>query len=134
MGQMRAKRMLPLLVAGGIGLAIGGSAYAFTASNTVPATTVGAGVGAVGFTVTNPHFSLDATAPANIDSMTFTISPAVPSTGSGNVIITAALSSGGPLTYTCRTDTGGRHVTCPTTTPTQLTKATLKNVTVVAAQ
>ncbi len=69
MVQMRNKRMVSILVAGGIALAIGGGAYAFTASNTVPATTVGAGAGAVsGYTVTNLHYALNATTPANIDS------------------------------------------------------------------
>ena len=97
MVQMRNKRIVSVLVGCGIALAIGGGAYAFTASNTVPATTVGAGAGAVsGYTVTNLHYTLDATTPANIDSLTFTISPAVPSTGSGKVIIAAALSTGGP--------------------------------------
>jgi hypothetical protein len=135
MVQMRSRRLVPVLVACGIALAIGGGAYAFTASNTVPATTVGAGAGAVsGFTVTNLHYSLDATTPANIDSLTFTIAPAVPSTGSGKVIIAAALSTGGPTNYTCTTDTAGTTVTCPTITPTQLTAALLTGVTVVAAQ
>ena len=65
-----------------------------------------AGSGAVsGYTVTNLHYALDATTPANIDSLTFTISPAVPSTGTGKVIISAALSTGGPTNYTCTTDT-----------------------------
>src|ERR1700735_3364302 len=96
MVQMRNKRMLSVLVASGIALAIGGGAYAFTASNTVPATTVGAGAGAVsGFTVTNLHYALNATTPANIDFLTLTISPPVASTGSGKVIIAAALSTGG---------------------------------------
>jgi archaellin len=59
-----------------VAMAIGGGAYAFTASNTVPATSAGAGTGVVsGYTVTNLHYSLDATTPTNIDSLTFTISP-----------------------------------------------------------
>jgi hypothetical protein len=115
-------------------LAIGGGAYAFTASNTVPATTVGAGSGVVsGFTVTNLHYNLNTTTPANIDSLTFTISPVVPSTSSGKVVIAAALSTGGPTNYTCTSDTAGSIVTCPTTSP-QLTAALLTGVTVVAAQ
>ena len=135
MVQMRNKRTLSILVAVGISLAIGGGAYAFTASNTVPATTVGAGAGAVsGYTVTNLHYVLDATTPTNIDSLTFTISPAIPSTGSGKVIVSAALSTGGPINYTCTTDTPGVTVTCATVTPTQLTAALLTGVTVVAAQ
>ena len=111
MVQMRKKRMVSVLVGTGIALAIGGGAYAFTASNTVPATTVGAGAGAVsGFTVTNLHYALDATTPANIDSLTFTISPVVPSAGAGKVTISAALRSGGPTNYTCSTDSTGATI------------------------
>ena len=75
-------RSSKITVAVVVALAIGGAAYAFTASNTVPLSTAGAGTGAVsGYTVTNLHYVLDATTPANIDSLTFTISPVVPSTG-----------------------------------------------------
>jgi hypothetical protein len=117
-----------------IAAAIGVGAYAFTASNTVPATTAGAGSGAVsGFTITNLHYNLDATTPANIDSLTFTIAPAVPSTGTGVVTIAAALSSGGPTNYACTANTAGTTVTCATTTP-QLSASLLTGVTVVAAQ
>lgn len=119
-----------LLAAG----AIGGGAYAFTASNTVPATNVGAGSGTVsGYTVTNLHYGLNATTPANIDTLTFNVSPAIPSTSSGKVTIQAQLSVGGPTTYTCTTNTAGDTVTCATTSP-QLTASTLSSVTVVAAQ
>ncbi len=115
-------------------LAIGGGAYAFTASNTVPASTAGAGAGVVsGYTVTALHYNLDATTPANIDSLTFTISPVVPSAGAGKVTIAAALSTGGPTNYTCSTDVTGATVTCATTSP-QLTAALLTGVTVIAAQ
>ncbi len=115
-------------------LAIGGGAYAFTASNTVPATTGGAGSGAVsGFIVSSVHYNLNATTPSNIDSLTFTISPAIPSTGTGKVVIAAALSSGGPTNYTCTANTVGTTVTCPTTSP-ALSVALLTGITVVAAQ
>lgn len=131
---MRHKRKISLIVGAGVALAIGGGAYAFTSSNTVPTTVTGAGAGAVsGFTVTNLHYVLDATTPANIDSLTFTISPTIPSTSSGKVVIAAALSTGGPTNYTCTTDTTGANVTCVTTTP-QLTATLLTGVTVVAAQ
>ncbi len=131
---MRNKKTLTIILGASSRLAIAGGAYAFTASNTVPATTAGAGAGAVsGFTVTNLHYALNATTPANIDSLTFTISPAVPSTSSGKVIVSAALSTGGPTNYTCSTDTAGTTVTCATTSP-QLTAALLTGVTVVAAQ
>jgi len=115
-------------------LAIAGGAYAFTASNTVPDSNTGAGAGSVsGYAVTNLHYALNTTTPTNIDSLTFTISPAVPSSGSGKVTISAALSTGGPTPYTCTTDTAGTAVTCATTSP-QLTAALLTGVTVVAAQ
>ena len=122
------------IVAAVASLAIAGGAYAFTASNTVPNSTAGAGVGTVsGFTVTNVHYGLDATTPANVDTLTFNVSPSIPSTGSGKVIVQAALSAGGPNTYTCTTNVAGDTVTCATTSP-QLTAATLSSVTVVAAQ
>lgn len=117
-----------------VALAIGIGAYAFTASNTVPLTTVGSGTGTVsGYTVSNLHYNLNASTPANIDSLTFTISPAVPSTGSGKVTISAILTSGGPYNYTCSTDTAGTTATCATTSP-QLTTALLSSVNVTAAQ
>ena len=122
------------LVAAVAALAVAGGAYAFTAANTVPSSTAGAGSGSVsGYTVTNLHYSLNATTPANIDSLTFNVSPAIPNTGSGKVIVQAALSSGGPNTYTCTTNTAGDTVTCATTSP-QLTADKLSSVTVVAAQ
>lgn len=124
-------RLLLVVVAAG---AIAGGAYAFTAANTVPSSTAGAGSGTVsGYTVTNIHYSLDATTPANVDSLTFTISPAIPSASSGKVIVQAALTTGGPNNYTCSTDTTGVTVTCATTSP-QLTADKLSSLTVVAAQ
>jgi hypothetical protein len=131
---MSKRRKISVIVAVAAALAIGGGAYAFTASNTVPATTAGAGAGAVsGYTVANIHYVLNSTTPGNIDSLTFTISPVVPSAGSGKVTIAAALSTGGPTNYTCSTDSTGANVTCATTSP-QLTAALLTGVTVVAAQ
>lgn len=130
----RMSRITVVLVATGVALAVGGGAYAFTAGNTVPNANVGAGTGAVsGFVISNMHYGLDSTTPTNIDSLTFTISPAIPSTSSGKVVISAALTSGGPNSYTCTTDTGGTNVTCSTTSP-QLTATLLSGVTVVAAQ
>ena len=127
---LQTKVLLATLVV----VAIGGGVYAFTASNTVPATTAGSGAGVVsGYTITNIHYVLDTTTPSNIDSVTFTISPAVPSTSTGKVVIAAALSSGGPTNYTCTTDTTGTNVTCATITP-QLTATLLTGITIVAAQ
>jgi hypothetical protein len=125
---------LRFIVAAVAALSIAGGAYAFTASNTVPTTTVGAGVGTVsGYTVTNLHYGLNTTTPTNIDSLAFTVSPVIPSTGTGKVVVSAALTTGGPNSYTCTTNTAGDTVTCSTTSP-QLTADKLTSVTVVAAQ
>ena len=123
-----------IMVAALAAAVIGGGVYAFTASNTVPATTAGSGNSVVsGYTITNLHYVLNTTTPGNIDSVTFTITPVVPSTSTGKVVIAAALSTGGPTNYTCTTDTTGATVTCATITP-QLTAALLTGITVVAAQ
>lgn len=123
-----------LVVAGVTAATVAGGAYAFTASNTVPDTVAGAGSGTVsGYTVSGLHYGLNSTNPANIDSLTFTIAPAIPSTSSGKVEVQAALTSGGPDNYVCTTDTAGTTVTCPTTSPV-LSVSTLSTVTVVAAQ
>jgi hypothetical protein len=127
-------RLIRFAVAFGAAGAVAGGAYAFTAANTVPTSNAGAGSGAVsGYTVTNVHYVLNATTPANVDSLTFNVSPVIPSTGSGKVIVQATLSAGGPDTFTCATNTAGDTVTCATTSP-QLTAATLTSLTVVAAQ
>ena len=124
-------RFLVGLVAAG---SIAGGAYAYTAANTVPTSNAGAGSATVsGYTVSNLHYTLDTTTPANINSMTFNVSPVIPSTGSGKVAVQAALTTGGPNGYTCTTNTAGDTVTCATTSP-QLTADKLSSVTVVAAQ
>jgi hypothetical protein len=114
--------------------AIAGGAYAYTAANTVPASNAGAGSGTVsGYTVTNVHYGLNATTPTNIDTLTFNVSPVIPNTGSGKVAVSVALTTGGPNSYSCTTNTAGDTVTCATTSP-QLTADKISSVTVVAAQ
>ena len=131
---MRYFSPLRLVLVAVIAAVVAGGAYAFTAANTVPATNAGSGSGTVsGYTVSNIHYTLNTTTPNNIDSLTFTISPAVPNTGSGKVVAQAALTTGGPNNYTCSTDVAGTTVTCATTSP-QLTADKLSTVTVVAAQ
>ena len=123
-----------ILLVAVVAAAVAGGAYAFTAANTVPATTAGSGSGAVtGYTITNIHYSLNSTTPNNIDSLTFTINPAIPSASSGKVIVQATLTTGGPNNYTCSTDSAGATVTCATTSL-QLTTDKLSSLTVVAAQ
>jgi hypothetical protein len=51
--------------------------YAFTASNTVPASKAGDGTGAVsGYTASTVHYVLDATDPTKADSVTFNLDSA----------------------------------------------------------
>src|SRR5574337_1312133 len=85
-------------------------AYAFAASNTVPASSAGDGSGAIsGYTVSNVHYTLNATNPANIDNVSFTIAPALLAGGSVQV----KLVSAGGSWFNC-TVTGGTSVSCAT--------------------
>ena len=116
------RRLAPSLV---IAVVVGASAYACTASNTVPATSAGSGSGAIsGYTVTNVSYSLNASTPSNIDAVAFTLSP----TSAGTVKV--QLVSGGSW-YSC-TNTAG-SVSCATTSP-QATAATANQLTVLAVQ
>jgi hypothetical protein len=131
---MRRSLLIKSSVALGATLALAAGVYAFTASNTVPSTTAGSGSGTVsGYTVNNVHYTLNATTPSAIDSVTFTVSPSIPSSSSGKVVVQAALTSGGPSTYNCTTNTSGDTVTCNTTSP-QLSADKLTSLTVIAAQ
>ena len=123
-----------VVIAVAIAAILGTGAYAFTASNTVANSTAGSGVGTVsGYTVSAIHYSLNSTTPANIDSLTFTVAPVIPSTGTGKVVVQAALTSGGPTSYNCSSNTTGETVTCATTSP-QLLADKLTSLTVIAAQ
>ncbi|MCU1485968.1 MAG: hypothetical protein JWN67_2714 [Actinomycetia bacterium] len=134
MPRKRMSRVAVFALVFGVAGAIGLAAFAFTASNTVPATTVGAGSGTVsGYTVSNVHYTLNTTAPVNIDSLTFTVAPVIPSTSTGKVVVSAALTVGGPTSYNCTSNVVGDTVTCATTSP-QLTADKINGLTVVAAQ
>jgi len=120
-GRRRRRFALAALIAG----ITASSAYAFTNSNTVPATSAGSGSGAIsGYTASNVAYNLDASNPQNIDSVTFTISPTAAST------VKIQLASGGSW-YSC-TNTAG-SVSCTTTSP-QATAAAATQLTVVATQ
>ena len=118
----RTKRFaLAALIAG----VVASSAYAFTASNTVPASNAGSGSGAIsGYTATNVSYSLNASNPQNIDAVTFTISPTTTAT------VKVQLAAAGSW-YSC-TNTAG-SVSCATTSP-QATAAAATQLTVVASQ
>ena len=109
--------VLAVMVASGV--------FAYAASNTVPASTAGAGAGAIsGYTITNIAYGLNATTPTNLDSVSFTIAPTTATT------VKAQLAAAG--TWDSCSNTAG-SVTCNTTSP-QATVAAATQLTVVATQ
>ena len=118
----RRRSLFVALLAAGV---VGSAAYAFTASNTVPATSAGSGSGAIsGYTVSAVAYNLNATTPTNLDSVAFTIAPTTAS------VVKIQLAAAGSW-YSC-TNTAG-SVSCNTTSP-QATVAGATNLTVVATQ
>ena len=95
-------RLLGALVVAG---ALATGAYAFTATNTVPASTAGAGDGTIsGYTVSAIAYQLNATTPTDVDSVTFTLN--------ANATTAKAKIVSGSTTYTACTIAGGVNVTC----------------------
>jgi len=95
-------RLLGALV---VAAALATGAYAFTASNTVPASQAGSGDGAItGYTVSAVAYQLNATTPSDIDSVTFTLS-ATATTVKAKIV-------SGSTTYTNCTVSGGVNATC----------------------
>jgi hypothetical protein len=106
------------------------AAYGFAASNTVPTTSAGDGSAAVsGYTVSAVHYTLNATNPANIDSLSFTIAPAVPAGGTVTVKLVAA-----GTTFSGCTVTSGTNVTCPSSGTLGVTALAADQLRVIAAQ
>ena len=98
----RRRRMILVLVAAA---ALALATYAFTAANIVPASKAGDGAGAItGYTVSNIAYQLDATVPANIESVSFDLDAAA-----GTVKAKLVAASG---TYTDCTNTGGNNWSC----------------------
>jgi hypothetical protein len=88
-----------------VAVTLGVATYAFTATNTVPASYAGSGSGSIsGYTVSNVQYQLDATNPANIDGVTFTLNASA--TVAKAKVVAAA------TTYTNCTIAGGVNVTC----------------------
>ncbi len=118
----RRGRTLGALIVAGV---VASSAYAFTQSNTVPATRAGDGNSAIsGYTATSVVYSLNATNPQNLDQVAFTLSPTATTT------VKVKLAAAGSW-YSC-TNTAG-SVTCATTSP-QATVAAATELTVVAVE
>ena len=88
-----------------VAAAMATGAYAFTATNTVPASSAGSGSGAIsGYTVSAIAYTLNATTPSDVDSLTFTLS--------ANATTAKAKIVSGSTTYTACTIAGGVNVTC----------------------
>lgn len=95
--------------------------YGFAAANIVPGSSAGDGSGAIsGYTISNIHYALNAANPANIQTVTFDITP----TSAGDVRITMD----GATWYTCTNAAGS--VSCGVTQP----ALTAMNLRVVAAE
>jgi hypothetical protein len=88
-----------------VAAAMASGAYAFTATNTVPASNAGSGSGTIsGYTVSAIAYQLNATTPSNVDSVTFTLS--------ANAATAKAKIVSGSSTYTSCSIAGGVNVTC----------------------
>jgi hypothetical protein len=95
-------RILGILV---VAAALATGAYAFTATNTVPSSSAGSGSGTIsGYTVSGIAYTLNATTPSDIDSMTFTLN--------ANATTVKAKIVSGSTTYTDCSIAGGVNVTC----------------------
>jgi hypothetical protein len=101
------------------------AAFAFAASNTVPASYAGEGSSVTsGYTVSSVAYNLNATTASNIDSVTFTLN-AVAATVNVRLVTTGSY-------YAC-TNTSGNNWSCDTTSP-QATVAAADEFRVVATQ
>ena len=128
MGRIGRGRSGRLRVAGALvlGLLVATAVNALVASNTVPTTAAGSGAGTIsGYAVTNVAYNLNATTPADIDSVSFTLSAAAST-------VKAKLVSGGSTFYDCST-AGGNAWTCATTSP-QATVAAANELSVVSVE
>jgi hypothetical protein len=117
----RTRILLTLLIIG----IIAGAAYAFTASNTVPATYAGDGNQAIsGYTVSAVTYGLNGVTPTNIDTVGFTLDQSA-------TTVKAKLVGGGSW-YSC-SNTSGNVWSCATTSP-QATVTPANNLDVLAVQ
>ena len=116
---IRRFRYIAALIAA---VCVAAGAYAFTASNTVPGSSAGAGSGAIsGYTVSNVAYTLGAV-PTNMDAVTFTLDKAAGT-------VKAQVQTGGSW-YAC-SNTSGNNWSCDTTSP-QATVQPADQLTVVA--
>ncbi len=121
------RRVVVLFGVAGVAAIVAAAVFAFTASNTVPATKAGEGTGTItGYVVDTVHYTLNAADPSKVDSVTFNLDTAPVAGGT----IKAQLVTAGSW-YTCTNV--GVAVTCVTTSP-QATTSTASQLTVTVAQ
>ena len=120
---------LRLLAMFGLILLLCAVAYGFAAANTVPASGAGDGSNTIsGYTITNVTYTLNATNPANIDAVTFTVTPGTGASAPSTV--KAKLVSTSSTWFDC-TNTSGTTWDC---TVTGVTATAANELRVVAAQ
>lgn len=116
-----------VLVVFALALLLAAVVYGFAAANTVPGSNAGDGSAVIsGYTITNVHYTLNAINPANLDSVSFTIAPAIPAGGAVAVKLVST-----DTTYSTCTVAGGTNVSCTLTGVTALAADQLR---VIAAQ
>ncbi len=122
---LRSKRILLGLATVAIVATVVGAGSAFTASNTVPDAALGQGANTIsGYAITSVSYTPNGSNPANIDAVSFTITP------STAAVVKAQLVSGGAW-YSCTNSSGS--VSCTTTSP-QATAGAANSLNVVAGQ
>jgi hypothetical protein len=100
-------------------------ATAYAAANTVPSSNAGDGSGTItGYVVSNIHYTLNSVNPSQVDSVAFTVAPAVTG-GTVEVMLNGTTWNG------CTIGGGGTSITCNVTGISALSAANLR---VVAAQ
>lgn len=102
----RHSRNARLALAAVVVIVLATAAYAFTASNTVPASRAGDGAGTIsGYTVSAVAYSLSASDPTRIDKTTFTLDAAATAPVKAKLVSSST-------TYTDCTNTGGNNWSC----------------------
>ena len=125
---MFSKRIIFMVAAGLMAMAIVAVIYASTASNTVPNSKAGEGEGTItGYDVSSVHYELNGSDPSKIDSVTFTLD-SVPPAGS---TVKVKLQASAATWYSCSADAAS--VVCATNSP-QATVVAADQLTVVVAQ
>ncbi len=120
-------RLIALVI---LALVLSAAVYGFANANSMPADSY-AGDGQVavsGFTISNIHYSLNATTPANVDEISFTLNRAVAAGGTHKLVVT---HSGTDYSFDCDLDTIAP--TCDLTGGTTMTVLGITNLRIIAA-